>query len=116
MVDSPSRKAFEKGDFNGDGKTDYAVLITKDDRIYAIVLLAEKKSFKAYNLLGQNEQDRWIAGIDVMEKGQMVDVGNENNPAKSLRLKTDAIRLYDGEGMGQIFYWQSGEFLSESEI
>lgn len=104
IVDSKPRKAIEKGDFNGDGKTDYAVLITKDERIYALALLNTGSAYKAANLLAQNADNRWIAGIDSVPKSQMI---------KSLAVKTDGIEIYDGERHGQVFYWQNGKFVSK---
>lgn len=111
-ADGPRLKAITSGDFNGDGKTDYAVLITKDERLYALALLELKNSFKAYNLLAQSSANRWIAGIDLIAKGEKVFLGDDGSSAKSFRLRADAVNLYDGEGMGQVFYWQNGRFLS----
>lgn len=112
IIDAPRKKAIESGDFNGDGKTDYAVLIEKDGRLYALALLADKNSFKAYNLLAQNSENKWIAGVDIAPKGEEYSLGEEPESAKKLRLKNDGIFLYDGEGMGRIFYWQNNKFLS----
>lgn len=117
VVDSQPRKAIGSGDFNGDGKTDYAVLITKDDRIYAIALLARNNSYKAFNLLAQNRENRWIAGIDVAPKGS--EVSSNSTPKgsdKTFQIKNDGIEIYDGERHGQIFYWQSGKFLMASDF
>lgn len=114
QIDEKSRKAFEKGDFNGDGKTDYAVLITKNDRIYALALIASKNSFRAYNLLAQNSENRWIAGINIMPKGSLVEFEEPITPGKSFTLKTDGIELYDGERHGTVFYWLDGRFFSST--
>ncbi len=113
VVDSKPLTAIVSGDFNGDGKKDYAVLITKDDRVYALALLANKRSFKAINLLAQKDgNDRWIAGIDVAEKGAEVFVHNDRGDVtKKFKLKTMGINIYDGERMSNIYYWQNGKFL-----
>lgn len=112
VVDAPRRKAIAGGDFNGDGKTDYAVVITKDDRIYALALLAAKNSYRTFNLLAQKDEDRWIASIGVVQKGNEVfSLNNQDGSSKSFRLKTDGIAIADGEGMARIYYWQSGKFL-----
>ncbi len=111
-VEYQANKAIAKGDFNGDGKTDYVVAVTKDDRIYALALLATKNSYEAFNLLAQNEENRWIAGLDVAGKGEEVFLPNDRGDVtKSFRLKTDGIAIYDGEGMANIYYWQNGKFL-----
>jgi hypothetical protein len=112
IVDSAPRKAIESGDFNGDGKKDYAVLIQTDDRIYALALLADKNGFRAFNLLAQNGENRWIAGIDLMPKGSEVYFNNDANPAKSFPIKNDGLEIYDGERHGRLYYWQNGRFLS----
>lgn len=114
IVDAPRTKAIVSGDFNGDRRIDFAVLITKDDRIYAIVLLAAGRSFRSINLLGQKEGvDRWIAGIGVATKGEEFFLLTERgDPGGKMRLKTDAISLNDSEGMHRISYWQRGRFVS----
>jgi len=113
VVGSKPLKANVSGDFNGDGKSDYAVLITKGDRIYAIALLAQNNSYKAFNLLAQNRENRWIAGIDAMPKGsELHSETHHDNSGKTFRIKNDGIEIYDGERHGRIFYWQNGKFLS----
>lgn len=104
VADSKPRKALEKGDFNGDGKTDYAVLITKDDRIYALALLNTGITYKAVNLLAQDADNRWIAGIDIFPKDSMSEM---------LAVKADGIEVYDGERHGKVFYWQNGKFVNK---
>ncbi len=112
VIDSKPRRAFETGDFNGDGQKDYALLITKDDRKYALVLLASKQSFKAFNLLAQNRENAWIAGISTTLKGAEINLNDSSaDSPRPFRIKNDGIYLYDGEGHGQTFYWQNGKFL-----
>lgn len=107
-VEYQENKSTTSGDFNGDGLTDHAVVITKDDRIYTIVLMANKRSFKAFNLLAQKEEDRWIAGLGTAEKNE--DVCTERDGVPSIKLKNDGIYVYDFEGVGTVFYWESGIF------
>lgn len=112
QVAAKSRRAIEQGDFNGDGKTDYAVLITKDDRLYALALIAAKNTFKAYNLIAQNKENPWIAGIEIAPKGSLIEYEEPITPGKSFALKTDGIKLYDNERRSTVFYWQNGRFVS----
>ena len=105
---TPDIKAFDKGDFNGDRETDYAFIITKDDRRYVIALIATKNSFKAYNLLA----DSWGGTrIGVVKKGEKISSESMNGPTKSLRLKNDGVGLSDQEGILRTYYWQNGKFL-----
>ena len=67
-VEYQENKSVAEGDFNGDGKTDYAVVITKDERVYTLALLATKNSYKAINLLAQGPDEHWLAGIGVSQK------------------------------------------------
>ncbi len=116
-VEYQENKSVAKGDFNGDGKTDYAVVITKDERVYTLVLFASKNSFKAFNLLAQSPDEHWIAGIGIVKKGDKLDVFTDQQElVKTFRLKTDGVYLYDGEGHGQTYYWQGGKFLSTHDF
>jgi len=112
VIDSKPRKAFESGDFNGDGKKDYAVLLTKDDRKYAIVLLVSKTGFQAFNLEAQNSENAWIAGISINSKGSKINLNDASAISpKPFQLKNDGVYLYDGEGHGRTYYWQNDKFL-----
>lgn len=112
-VEYQENASFAKGDFNGDGKTDYAVAIAKDDRLYALALIVDGNSFQAFNLSAQKSDERWLAGVGIVEKNSEVyspESGNEPSP-KPFRVKYQSVYLYDGEGHGQVFYWQNGKFL-----
>jgi hypothetical protein len=104
---TPDIKAIDKGDFNGDGKTDYAVIITKDDRRYVIALIATKTSYKAYNLSAEG----WAVRIGTVKKGTKISSESMNGPTKSLRLKNDGVGLSEQEGLVRTYYWQNGKFL-----
>jgi hypothetical protein len=104
---TPDIKAIDKGDFNGDGKLDYAVIITKDDRRYVIALIAAKNSYKAYNLSADGSGLR----IGVVKKGEKISSENANGKTKSLRLKNDGVGLSDQEGILRTYYWQNSKFL-----
>lgn len=115
-VEYQENKSVAIGDFNGDGQTDYAVVITKDNRIYTLALLATKKSYKAINLEAQTSDEEWLAGIGITKKGEKLDVFNDQNDlVRSFRLKTDGIYIYDGEGHGGTYYWQTDKFLFTRE-
>ena len=107
-VDLPWVPAVVKGDFNGDRRQDVAVLIKKDDRTYAIALVATRTGYKAINLHAQGRDNAWIAGINIVGKGMKLE--GMDDPNKVFTPKYDCISLYDGEGMGMVFHWQNGAF------
>lgn len=110
-VEYQENKSTAHGDFDGDGKTDYAVAVTKDDRYYVLALLKTKGSFKSFNLLAlKGAENAWIAGIGITAKGQEAILNPNEDSPKPFRLKTDGIAIYDGEGMTQTFFWQDGKF------
>jgi hypothetical protein len=112
MADGPRPKALIQGDFNGDGKGDYAMMITRDERIHSIVLLVKRGGFQAVNVLEQkSDQNLRMVGMHLAGKGEELDINTSaDKPAKSLKLKTDAVGLYNTSGSGRVYYWQRGRF------
>jgi hypothetical protein len=104
-------KSFVSGDFNGDGKLDYAIAINKDNRDYTLALIAAGKSYKAHDLRGitHDESGQAAANLGVYRKGETVS-GNEDTQSKSFRLKTDAISIADCDAYSEVFYWDKGKF------
>jgi hypothetical protein len=99
-------KSFVSGDYDGNGKTDYAVAIHKDKRDYTLALIAIGKAFKAYSLRGitHDEQGKAMANLGVLKK-------DENIPAeRSFRLKTDSVIVADCDSYSEVYYWDNGKF------
>lgn len=101
-----------KGDWNGDGKTDYAVLIKQGElknpagenigeRRFTIAFVKTKNGFKYFQFDGGDS-------ISLMKKGT-TDYDYETD--KKFRYKTDAI--FDGfwEKAGVSYVWKNGKFI-----
>jgi hypothetical protein len=114
VVDQPRIPAIVNGDFNGDGRRDYAVLITKGERMYAIAAIATGRTYRGYNLLGQNRGsgNGWLGSIGIFPKGDSVSPRYDAiDPGKLIRMQNDAIQLNDGMETMQVYYWKGGKFL-----
>jgi hypothetical protein len=97
-------KSFVSGDFNGDGKLDYAVMIAKGGRGYTLALITTAKSFKAYNLKGEDYGDSTpLANLGVEKKGGKL-------AGQTFRIKTDAVIVAECDANMNVFYWQNGKF------
>jgi len=101
-----------KGDWNGDGKIDYAVLIKKGrlknsqgevigDPRFTLLFVKTKKSFKSFRFEGSDY-------IHLMKKGTK-DYDYKTN--KTFRYKNDTV--FDGfwEKGGVSYVWKNGKFL-----
>lgn len=93
-----------KGDWNGDGKTDYAFLLQsrsdKEKRIL-VALIASRAGFTQH-LIGEA-----FDGIAFEKKGITRHDFDRN---KALRLKNDAIFSFIWEKSGTSYFWQNGRF------
>jgi len=101
-------RAFElanliKGDWNGDGKTDYAILLDNKanvERRIILVLMKAKRSYKSYFLDGSD----CIMSAKKGQKDYSFDTG------KNFRYKNDAIFNYIWEKAGVTYVWEKGKF------
>jgi hypothetical protein len=102
-------KSIVSGDFNGDGKLDYAVAINKDTRDYTLALIATAKGFKSFNLqaIGGDGEHTPMANLAVEKKGGKI-------AGTSIRLKTDAIIVGECDANLDVHYWQNGKFTKVS--
>ena len=94
-----------KGDWNGDGKTDYAMLLQKknnvEKRIIA-VLMRSRNSYKTYLLETED-------GIMADKKGEKY---YDFETQKSFPYKNDAIISYFREKSATSYIWAKGRFKS----
>ena len=101
-----------KGDWNGDGKIDYAVLIRQGkwknsdgkaivDRTFTIAFVKNQKGFKHFRLEGGDY-------IQIFKKG-VKDYNYDSN--KDFIYKNDAIFVGVGECCGSSYIWKKGKFI-----
>lgn len=101
-------RAFEhpnliKGDWNGDGKTDYAVRLenkTDSEKKLAVVLMKSRSDYDTYFFDGQD----CLMSVRKGEKDYDFDA------QKSFRYKTDAIITCYWEKSGTSYIWEKGKF------
>ena len=92
-----------RGDWNGDGKTDYAVLLENEkdpNKKITIALIKSRSSYSAYILDGYD-------CIMSMKKG---DKDYNFETRKTFRYKRDAIFTYHWEKGGDSFVFEKGKF------
>lgn len=106
---APDKANLIKGDWNGDGKIDYAVLIKRKQNrdedssdTLTIAFLRSAKSFRHYILEGGDY-------LDVMKKG-VKDYSYDWQ--RNFRYKNDAIFVGVGECCGSSYIWRNGKFIS----
>ncbi len=101
-----------KGDWNGDGKIDYAVLIEHGklknpqgevigERTFTIAFVRTRKGFKHFTLEGGDY-------IQIFKKGEK-DYNYDSG--KDFIYKNDAIFVGIGECCGSSYIWKKGKFI-----
>lgn len=94
---------FIKGDWNGDGRTDYAAMLqlkSNQQKRITVVLMRSGKNYETYLL----EASDGLMSIRRGEKGHNYDVG------KNFRYKNDAILDFIWEKAGTSYIWARGRF------
>lgn len=106
---TPGKANLIKGDWNGDGKMDYAVLIKRkqnsnenSSNILTIAFLRSSKSYRRYILEGGDY-------LDVMKKGAK---DYSYDWQRNFRYKNDAIFVGIGECCGSSYIWRNSKFIS----
>lgn len=101
-----------KGDWNGDGKTDYAVLIEQGNlknsqggvignRSFTIAFMRTQKGFKHFTIEGGDY-------IQIFKKGEK-DYNYDSG--KDFIYKNDAIFVGVGDCCGNSYIWKKGKFI-----
>lgn len=98
-----------KGDWNGDGKIDYAVLIERKQilngnspKSLTVAFLRNSNGYRHYILEGGDY-------IDLMKKGEK---DYSYDWQRNFRYKNDAIFVGIGECCGSSYVWRNGKFIS----
>jgi hypothetical protein len=91
-----------KGDWNADGKTDYAVLIQKNKETQTIAFLRDDNSYKHFTLDGGDN-------IGLLKKGEK---GYNYEKQKDFIYQNDAISVGFWEKGGNAYMWRKNKFIS----
>lgn len=91
-----------KGDWNGDKKIDYAVLISKGDQTKTIAFVADADDYQYFELTGGDF-------ISLNKKGSK---GFDHNKQKGFTFENDAITVVFWEKAAESFVWRKNKFVS----
>jgi len=117
---SPSEKGctqeinpgYVSGDFNGDGKFDYAVKFSRGKKGYILAFLALKIGFKPFVLHDTDAAEVKYLGLGILKKGSKYSYDGANGTGNLFRLKYDAPSDYQCESdVGGIHYYRKGKFV-----
>lgn len=99
---------FIRGDFDGDGKRDYAVKFTKGKKGYMLAFLRRGTNYKAFVLHGAGADEMIYSGLMLWKRGELFEDGNIK-----FRLRRDAPAEYRCESdVGGIHYYRNGKFVN----
>jgi hypothetical protein len=102
------RKAVVAGNFNGDGKLDYAVKFVQGKKGFILAFLAQRRSFKAFVLHATDADDVRYLTLDVSKKGERFELGGQN-----VFLNYDAPSDFRCESdVGGIHLYRNGKFIA----
>ncbi|HMK26518.1 MAG TPA: hypothetical protein VK483_10850 [Chitinophagaceae bacterium] len=102
--EDPDYPYITKGDFNGDGRTDTAAVVTDDNKEnFRIAILAGPGKIELW------EEDMLInAALTTVPKG-MIEGGDIDHP-KKIKLKGDGINVEYFEQASFVIYWNGSSF------
>ncbi|HEX8289255.1 MAG TPA: hypothetical protein VF556_14745 [Pyrinomonadaceae bacterium] len=98
---SPFEPYLVKGDWNGDGKVDYAILIEHLKKARTIAFVRSQKKYEYYSLEGGDY-------IQVFKKGEK---DYDYTSDKDFTYQNDSIFVGVGECCGTSFVWRKGKFV-----
>jgi parvulin-like peptidyl-prolyl isomerase len=99
--------AFVRGDFDGDGKRDYAVKFIKGKKGYMLSFLRRGNNYKAFVLHNTGSNEMIYSSLTVWKKGEIFE-----KDAVRFRLRRDAPADYHCESdVGGIHYYRNGKFV-----
>lgn len=108
------KKLIVVGDFDGNGKQDYATRITHKRKGYFMAFLEQKGNYKAHVLLSLSATEIKNFGMTKAEKGDEYSIGDpyEDN-AKTGRLPNDAPVIGVCESHAYPYVYRNGRFRLE---
>jgi len=101
-------EGFIHGDFDGDGKRDYAVKFTKGKKGYMLALLRRGSNYRAFVLHNASSEEVISSSLILWKKGELFEDGEVK-----FRLKRDAPAEYGCESdVGGVHYYRNGKFVN----
>jgi len=102
-----SNGGYVSGDFDGDGRRDYAVKFTNGDKGFLIAFLKKRSHYKAFVLHDTDSSEVTNSGLGIWKKSEVFEYED-----KQLRLRRDAPADFPCESdAGGIHYYQDGKFV-----
>jgi hypothetical protein len=107
---------YVNGNFNGDSKPDYALLLENEQHVFIVwVLQSDGNDYKAIQLLELSEATLPLdIGLELIDKGKLsylsMDEGADD--IKTLDLRYQAIQISNFEASAETYYWKDGKYQS----
>jgi len=105
---------YTSGDFNGDDRPDYALILVNADKEFTVwVLQSEQGRYKAIKLHETTGLTLPIdMGLELTPKGELNYIDLDNDNPKPIQLKHPAITVAFFERAAQTYYWKDGKYES----
>ncbi len=101
-------KAIVTGNFNGDGKLDYAVKFVRGKKGFILAFLAQNQNYKAFVLHNTDATEVKSLRLDVWKRGDRYVMSDQN-----VYVKYDAISDFRCESdIGGIHLYRNGKFIA----
>jgi hypothetical protein len=97
------------GDFDGDGRRDYAVKFTAGGRGYIVAFVARGADYVPYVLISMSAEEIRHTGLSIGRKGQR----NENEEGRTFVLRNDAPAIGTCESEACYYVYRNGGFHCE---
>lgn len=105
---------FAFGDFNGDGRHDYAFILQKEKKDFALwILQSNHDTYQTIKLIQYVDISQPLDfGIELVPAGRLNYIDFDADEVKSLKLKNSAIQVLYFERGAETFYWNQNLYKS----
>lgn len=102
---------YATGDFNGDQKADYVILLVNNKKQYATwVLISTDNNFKKARLQFNSYSDKVDFALAVLKPGFYNYHVSDNPNPDPIKTKYDSIKIVYSNGEIGVNYWKDGKF------
>lgn len=98
------------GDFDGDGRSDYAIKFTRGGRGYILALLDRKPGYEAHVLVNRTAATIRSTGLSIARKGDEYPIGGEYPEFEYGRLPNDAPMIGPCASEAEFVVYKNGKF------